>query len=65
MAVTSAEVDALRSAYYAGILTVRRPDGGQITYQSMADMWTALQRAEEELSGTARDRYSRATYSRD
>lgn len=51
MAVTQADVDALRKAYYSGILTVRSETGRTTTYQDSAALRAALDRAEDELAG--------------
>ncbi|MGH0031729.1 MAG: phage head-tail joining protein [Myxococcota bacterium] len=62
MAVTQAEVDALRSAYYSGATEVRHHDGRRVVYQDSAALWLALKRAEEELAGTSTAGGNRVTH---
>lgn len=53
MAVTQAQIDALEKALYQGALSVTYPDGGSVTYRSVADLRTALADAKNELAAAA------------
>ncbi len=48
MAFTTTELDALKAAYAAGVLSVRHGDK-TVVYASMEDLWNAIQRIERSL----------------
>jgi hypothetical protein len=65
MAWTQADVDKLKAAMAAGVLTVRTGDNS-VSYQSLSDMEKQLQRMQNEVdaaSGKTVSRRSVASYS--
>lgn len=48
MAFTSTQLEELKAAYAAGVLTVRHGDK-TVQYASMDDLWTAILRLERAL----------------
>ena len=48
---TTAELDALESAYWSGALNVRHGDK-LVTYRTADEMWEAIRRARRALGGT-------------
>lgn len=50
MAYTQADLETLKKAYAAGVLTVRYSDGKQVTYPSGDDLRQRIREVETELA---------------
>lgn len=64
MALTQASVDALEKALASGALSVDFPDGGRVTYRSVAELKDAIAYAKGVVSPPAATQ-SFASYSKD
>lgn len=53
MAYTQTDIDNLQKVIASGVLRVRFEDGRERTYQSLADMRSALREIKAEVAGAA------------
>ncbi len=65
MAVTQADVDALRVQAAQGITRVRFADGREVTYASIAEMLAAAGQLEQQVAGATFQRSSTTSFQRD
>jgi len=63
MAFTSTQLAVLEEAYANGVTAVRMPDGRSVNYQTLNNLWEAIQQVKRQLATPKRRMASRAVCS--